>query len=94
MNGKLRTSGDEMFRLLREGCIQEFNAKKAAGEKAGLTCCDFRSMDLRGLETHGLDFSGSYFCHADLRGIDFRWSRLEGASINAAKISGAFFRKS
>ena len=28
---------------------------------------------------------------ADLRGIDFRKARLEGASINAAKISGAYF---
>ena len=74
MNGKLRTTGDEMFRLLREGCIQEFNAKKAAGEKVDLTRCDFRSLDLRGLDAHGLDFSGSYFRQADLRGIDFRSS--------------------
>ena len=28
---------------------------------------------------------------SDLRSVDFRKARLEGASINAAKISGAYF---
>ena len=87
----LRISTDPMYRLLREGCIKEFNVKRAGGEPVDLTRCDFRGLDLRGLETDGLDFSECYFRQADLRGIDFRKARLEGASINAAKISGAYF---
>ncbi|MDR4480666.1 MAG: pentapeptide repeat-containing protein [Nitrospira sp.] len=87
----LRISNDPMYRLLREGCIKEFNVKRAGGEPVDLTRCDLRGLDLRGLETDGLDFSECYFRQADLRGIDFRKAKLEGASINAAKISGAYF---
>lgn len=87
----LRISNDPMYRLLREGCIKEFNVKRAGGEQVDLTRCDLRGLDLRGLETDGLDFSESYFRQADLRGVDFRRARLEGASINAAKVSGTYF---
>lgn len=87
----LRIPNDPMYRLLREGCIKEFNVKRAAGEPVNLTGCDLRGLDLRGLDANGLDFSDVYFRQADLRGIDFRKARLEGASINAAKISGAYF---
>jgi uncharacterized protein YjbI with pentapeptide repeats len=88
---KLRIPNDAMYRLLREGCITEFNAKKASGEKVDLRSCDLRGLDLRGLDAEGLDFSDSYFRQSDLRSVDFRNTRLEGASINAAKISGAYF---
>ena len=87
----LRISNDPMYRLLREGCIKEFNVKRAGGEPVDLMRCDLRGLDLRGLEADGLDFSECYFRQADLRGIDFRKANLEGASINAAKISGAYF---
>ncbi len=87
----LKITNDPMYRLLREGCIKEFNVKRAAGEKVDLTRCDLRGLDLRGLEVDGLDFSECYFRQADLRGIDFRKAKLEGASINAAKISGVYF---
>ena len=88
---KLRIPNDPMYRLLREGCITEFNVKKASGEKTDLRGCDLRGLDLRGLDADGLDFSDSYFRQSDLRSVDFRNARLEGASINAAKISGAYF---
>ncbi len=87
----LRISNDAMYRLLREGCIKEFNVKRASGEKVDLTRCDLRGLDLRGLEVDGLDFTDCYFRQTDLRGIDFRKANLQGASINAAKISGARF---
>ncbi len=76
---RLRISNDPMYQLLREGCITEFNAKKAAGEKADLKGCDLRGLDLRGLEADGLDFSGSYFRQTDLRGIDFRKALPRGS---------------
>ncbi|MEO8339581.1 MAG: pentapeptide repeat-containing protein [Nitrospirota bacterium] len=88
---KLRIPSDAMYLLLREGCIAEFNARKASGEKVDLRGCDLRGLDLRGLDADGLDFSDSYFRQTDLRSVDFRNARLEGASINAAKISGAYF---
>lgn len=89
--GGLRISNDPMYRLLREGCIKEFNVKRASGEHVDLTRCDLRGLDLRGLNAEGLDFSESYFRQTDLRGVDLRGARLEGASINAAKISGTYF---
>ena len=88
---KLRIPNDAMYRLLREGCITEFNAKKASGDKVDLQGCDLRGLDLRGLDADGLDFRDCYFRQTDLRSVDFRNARLEGASINAAKISGAYF---
>jgi uncharacterized protein YjbI with pentapeptide repeats len=88
---KLRIPSDAMYLLLREGCITEFNAKKASGDKVDLRGCDLRGLDLRGLDADGLDLSDSYFRQSDLRSVDFRKARLEGASINAAKISGAYF---
>lgn len=87
-------SDDPLYRLLREGKIDEFNQRVAAGEQVDLTNCDFRHLNLQGLQTKGLDFSNSYFRQADLRGIDFtECLSLEGASIHAAKISGVYFPK-
>ncbi len=88
---KLRIPQDAMYLLLREGCITEFNVKRASGEKVDLRGCDLRGLDLRGLAADGLDFSDCYFRQSDLRSVDFRHARLEGASINGAKISGAYF---
>ncbi|OUR73055.1 hypothetical protein A9Q78_05465 [Methylophaga sp. 41_12_T18] len=87
-------SDDPIYRLLREGKIDEFNQRILAGEKVDLTGCDFRHLNLQGIMTKGLDFSDSYFRQADLRGVDFSdCDSLEGASIHAAKISGAYFPK-
>ena len=87
-------SDDPIYRLLREGKIDEFNQRISAGEKVDLTGCDFRHLNLQGIITKGLDFSNSYFRQADLRGVDFSdCDSLEGASIHAAKISGAYFPK-
>jgi len=84
---------DAMYQLLRDGKIKEFNQYRKKGKKPDLTHCDFRAIDLQGMNADGLDFSGSYFRNADLRGIDFTKSKLDGASIHDAKISGAYFPK-
>jgi len=85
-------SEDPLYRLLREGKVAEFNQRIAAGEIPVLTGCDFRHINLQGLQTHGLDFTDSYFRQADLRGVDFSHCKsLVGASIHGAKISGAYF---
>lgn len=89
-----KISDDPIYRLLREGKVDEFNQRVAAGEQVDLTGCDFRHLNLQGLITKGLDFSNSYFRQADLRGVDFSdCDSLEGASIHAAKISGTYFPK-
>ncbi len=85
------TYADPLYQLLRDGDVVEFNRRKAAGETCDLTHCDLRSLDLRGIDASGLDFSHSYFRNANLRGVDFAKSRLEGASLNEAKVSGAYF---
>ncbi|PCH61005.1 MAG: hypothetical protein COC05_02600 [Gammaproteobacteria bacterium] len=82
---------DEMYVLLREGDMEAFNQRKAGGEKPDLTHCDFRNVDLQGMDAIGLDFTNCYFRQADLRGIDFSQSDLHGASVHGAKISGVFF---
>lgn len=82
---------DNLYQLLREGKIEEFNKLKAAGQSCDLTSADFRGLDLRKLDATGLDFSNAYFRQADLRGIDFSQAKLAGASINGCKISGCLF---
>ncbi len=88
---QLRMSNDPMYLLLREGCIKEFNAKKAAGDKCDLRACDLRGLDLRGLDATGLDLGDCYLRQSDLRGVDLSQTNLDGASINACKISGVLF---
>lgn len=82
---------DDMYRLLRDEKIKEFNQLKAGGKSCDLIGADFRNISLRGIDAEGLDFSNCYFRQCDLRGIDFSKSKLEGASINSAQISGAYF---
>jgi len=84
---------DEMYQLLRDEKIAEFNQRKAEGEVVDLTHCDLRSLDLRGIDAKGVDFTGSYFRQTDLRGINFSTSILQECSLNGAKISGAYFPK-
>ena len=82
---------DPMYRLLREGKIEDFNHSKAKGTAFDLTYADFRGINLKGLDAKGLDLTGCYFRQADMRGVDFREACLEGASIHGTKISGAYF---
>lgn len=82
---------DELYQLLREGRIDEFNRRIAAGEECDLTDCDFRSLDLRNWEARGLDLSGGYFRNADLRGTDLSQCRIDGASFHDARVAGVLF---
>lgn len=82
---------DDMYRLLREGKIDEFNQRRLAGESCDLSGADFRSVDLRGLNADGLDLSNCYFRMSNLRGIDMSNTSLDGASIHGAQISGVLF---
>ena len=91
MSIKPQIKTDPMYQLLRDGKIAEFNKRKQAGESCDLTHCDFRHLDLREMDADGLDMSDSYFHQSDLRGIDLRNTRLQGASINCARISGVYF---
>jgi len=84
---------DQMYRLLRDGKIKEFNTLKDSGQKCDLTGADFRAVTLVGLDADGLDFSNCYFRMSNLRGIDFSKAKLEGASIHGAQISGVKFPK-
>lgn len=85
------TYEDPLYLLLRDGNIKELSRRKSQGEKCNLTACDFRRLDLRGLDADRSDFTGCCFRAADLRGIDFSNARLEGASLDGARISGGFF---
>lgn len=82
---------NEMYRLLRDEKIDEFNKRREAGEVCDLTGADFRNLVLTGINSDGLDLCDCYFRGCDLRGIDFSQSKLDGASIHDAQISGAMF---
>ncbi len=86
-----RIPDDPLYLLLREGKIEEFNRRWAAGEQCDLSGVDLSRVDLRKLEAAGLDLGDSYLRMADLRGLDLRQTNLEGASIAAANISGCYF---
>ena len=86
-----RMPSDPMFWLLREGRVEEFNRRRAAGTSCDLRRCNLRGIDLRGLEAGGLDLSDCDLRQADLRGVDLSGTKLEGASIHGAHISGAYF---
>lgn len=88
---KPQPNQDPMYRLLKEGKIEEFNRRRAKGEHCDLRNADLRGTDLRDLDAKNLDMSGAYLRHADLRGLDLSETHLEGASINSAKISGTYF---
>lgn len=81
-----------LYDILRSEDIKAFNVEKAKlSELPSFAHGDFRGLDLRGLDAKGLDLRHAYFRGADLRGIDFSKSRMEGASIASAKISGCYF---
>ncbi len=82
---------DPMYRMLREGKIEEFNKLKSKGEDCDLIGADFRGVDLTGLNADGLNFKNCYFRMSNLRGLDLSSCNLEGASIHGAQISGAYF---
>jgi uncharacterized protein YjbI with pentapeptide repeats len=80
-----------LYRLLREGAVEEFNQRHRAGEACNLRACDLRSLDLRKLDATDMDLRDCYLRQADLRGVDFSRTNLEGSSISGAKISGTYF---
>lgn len=82
---------NSLYQLLREERIEEFNQRRANGEKAVLAGGDYRGLDLRNMNADGLDFCDAYFRSSDLRGVDFRTTQLEGSSIAEAHISGCYF---
>ncbi len=93
MSQKPQIKTDPMYVLLRDEKIAEFNKRKAKGETFDLTYCDFRGINLQGVDADNIDFTGSYFRQTDLRGIDFSNSNLQSCSINNAQIFGCYFPK-
>jgi uncharacterized protein YjbI with pentapeptide repeats len=89
-NGPIITD-DPLYCLLREGKIDEFNARRQAGALTDLRQCDFRGSDLRGMDASGLDLRDAYLRGADLRGLDLRETNMRGASLAQAHISGTYF---
>ncbi|MFC1481457.1 pentapeptide repeat-containing protein [Candidatus Neomarinimicrobiota bacterium] len=83
----------EMYTLLQDENLDEFNRRRAEGDDFNLAGLDLRALDLRGLNTKGLDLTDSYLRNANLAGLDLSVCNLEGASIFQAHISGALFPK-
>ena len=90
-DGKPRKPADPLYQLMREGRGEEFNRRRKAGEKCDLRGSDLRGLDMREFDVKDVDFSDCYFRQTDLRGLDLRTCRMEGASLHAAHVSGAYF---
>jgi uncharacterized protein YjbI with pentapeptide repeats len=88
---KPRLLENEMYQLLREDKIDEFNVRRLKGEKCDLCGADLRGLDLRRMDPAGLDLTDAYLRQADIRGLDLRQCNLEGASLYGANISGTYF---
>ncbi len=89
---EVRQISHPLYKILRSEDMPAFNIEKAKlTELPSFAHGDFRGLDLRGMDAKGLDFRHAYFRGADLRGVDFSKSRMEGASIASAKISGCYF---
>ena len=58
------THPDDLYQLLREGKIKEFNQRKAQADRVKLNDCDFRHIDLRGIDAQSVDFRNCYFHNA------------------------------
>ncbi len=86
-----RINDDPLYGLLREGRIEDFNRRRAAGETCALAGTDLSRLDLRGLDARGLDLRDCYFRMSDLRGIDLREALVGGASFAGANVSGCYF---
>lgn len=86
-----RISDDEMYKLLRDEDIEEFNKRREGAGPLDLSGLDFRGLDLRGIEADGIDFSNCYFRQTNLAGINLSGANIEGASLGGANISGCFF---
>lgn len=84
---------DPLYRLLREGRIDEFNQQYQPESPCDLRGVDLRAVDLRKLDPRNLDLGDCYLRQTDLRGLDLSATNLEGASISGAKISGTLFPK-
>ena len=82
---------DELYILLREENIAEFNTRRPREGTYALSGLDFRGLNLRGLDADGIDFSNSYFRQADLAGLNLSNCNMDGASIGGANISGTRF---
>ncbi len=90
-NNKPIMPDNDMYRLLREDKIEEFNARRHTGEKCDLRGTDMRGLDLRNLDPKGLDLGDTYLRQTDLRGLNLLSCNLEGASLYGANISGTYF---
>lgn len=84
---------DELYRLLREENIEEFNRLRAEGKTCKLSGVDLRGLDLHGMLAEKIDFSNSYFRRTNLSGVNLSTCNLVGASIRSASISGTYFPK-
>ena len=81
----------QLGQLLLDGDIDAFNKAREKIAESSLVGLDLSGIDLRNINARGLDMRDCHLRHADLRGIDFSETKLEGASISCAKISGTLF---
>ena len=91
MNHTPKVLDDEMYRLLRDDQIEEFNRRRDQGVTFDFRGADFRKVNLQGADVHDIDFTNCYFWQANLRGVDMSTCRLEGNSIRDDRISGTYF---
>lgn len=89
-----KNSPSELYKSIIEDDTDGFNniIQHSTGNHFDMSSHTFMSIDFRKFNLSGLsiDFTNSYFKGADLRGQDLRNCKLDGASLNMVRISGAY----
>jgi hypothetical protein len=86
---------EEAVSLLREGKIEDWNRRRAGGERippftaVNLSGADLSEADLRGANLRGINLRGSVLNEANLRSADLRGASLKGANLRRADLRSA-----
>jgi uncharacterized protein YjbI with pentapeptide repeats len=83
----------ELYYLLKNEKIEEFNKKVVGLKSINLVSCNLRGRNISSANLRYADLRGAYLSHCNLKGLNFSNANLEGASIHFAKISGVYFPK-
>jgi uncharacterized protein YjbI with pentapeptide repeats len=82
---------DPAYKCLRSGDLEGFRQATEGRKTVDFTGADLRGTDFRKLVPMNLVLRDAYLRDADLRGCDLRNVDMAGASLERAKISGAYF---
>ncbi len=82
---------DVLYKMLRAGDVEGFNAATQQREVVDFSGADLRSIDFRQIDLSKIILRDTYLRDADFRGCDLRDVDLSGASMHNARVGGVYF---